>query len=196
VALDLRAHRFRRAALLHAGRKGVREAARASGPRSCARVHRCRCSCCRYIVRAAVPVLRSTDRSYGAAAQDIAGDCPKYHASGDDRPDGISDIVSDGVPNGIPDRFTLSVCDSLSLRAGQHVSNSACQPRPRGGLAPSCGNIPRTLPRLRRCFDSAEVLRAAKRRADLLTSADGGRIDPSSIRCKLQGSPGSKEVVS
>ena len=75
-------------------------------------MHRCRCSCCRYIVRAAVPVLRSTDRSCGAAAQDIAGDCPKYH---DDRPDRISDIVSDGVPNGIPDRFTVRLCDGVPI---------------------------------------------------------------------------------
>jgi hypothetical protein len=112
VALDLRAHHFRRVALLHAARKGVREAARASIPSSRARVHRCRCSCCRYIVRAAVPVLRSTDRSCGAAAQDITGDCPKYH---DDRPDRISDIVSDGVTNGIPDRFTVRLCDGVPI---------------------------------------------------------------------------------
>ena len=115
MAFDIRVRRFRRAPLLHAARKGVREAARASGPRSRARVHRCRCSCCRYIVRAAVPVLRSTDRSCGAAAQDIAGDCPKYHASGDDRPDGISDIVSDGVPNGIAERFTVRLCDGVPI---------------------------------------------------------------------------------
>ena len=79
-------------------------------------MHRCRCSCCRYIVRAAVPVLRSTDRYCGATAQDTTGDCPKYYASGDDRPDDISDIVSDGVPNGIPDRLSLG------------VSVKACQP--------------------------------------------------------------------
>ena len=128
MALDMRARRFRRAPLLHAARKGVREAARASGPRSRARVHRCRCSCCRYIVRAAVPVLRSTDRSCGAAAQDIAGDCPKYH---DDRPDRISDIVSDivsdGVPNGIPDRFTVRLCDGVAVRAFQLVSFRMCR---------------------------------------------------------------------
>ena len=123
MALDLRAHRFRRATLLHAARKGVREDARASGPRSRARVHRRRCSCCRYIVRASVPVLRSADRSCWAAAQDIAGDGPKYHASGDDRPDRISDIVSgivsgiisDIVPNGVPDRFTVRLCDGVSI---------------------------------------------------------------------------------
>ena len=123
MALDLRAHHFRRAALLHAGRKGVREAARASGLRSRARVHRRRCGCCRCIVRAAVPVLRSADRSCGAAAQDIAGDGPKYHASGDDRPDRISDIVSgivsDCVPHSVPDRFTVSLCDGDAVRACQ-----------------------------------------------------------------------------
>jgi hypothetical protein len=119
VALDLRAHRFRRAALLHAARKSVREDARASGPRSRARVHRRRCSCCRYIVRASVPVLRSADRSCGAAAQDIAGDYPKYHASGDDRTDRISDIVPHGVPNGIPDSFTVRLCDGIAVKAFQ-----------------------------------------------------------------------------
>jgi len=86
-------------------------------------VHRRRCGCCRCIVRAAVPVLRSADRSCGAAAQDIAGDGPKYHASGDDRPDRISDIVSgivsDGLPHRVPDRFTVSLCDGDAVRACQ-----------------------------------------------------------------------------
>ena len=138
MALDIRVRRFRRAPLLHAARKGVREAARASGPRSRARVRRCRCSCCRCVVRAAVPVLRNTDRSCGAAAQDIAGDYPRDHPSRDDRPDGISDIVSygvpdivsygvpdgvpDDIPDDIPDRFTFCFCDGVSVRASQPVS--------------------------------------------------------------------------
>ena len=145
MALDIRVRRFRRAPLLHAARKGVREAARASGPRSRARVRRCRCSCCRCVVRAAVPVLRNTDRSCGAAAQDIAGDYPRYHASRDDRPDGISDIVSDivsdGFSDGVPDRFTVRFCDGVSLRASQHFSYSSAQAlaemltsRPTGGV--------------------------------------------------------------
>jgi hypothetical protein len=129
VALDLRAHRFRRAALLHAARKGVREDARASGPRSRARVHRRRCSCCRYIVRASVPVLRSADRSCGAAAQDIAGDYPKYHASGDDRTDHVSDRVSDGVPNGVSDSFTVRLCDGIAVKAFQHAGFASLSAR-------------------------------------------------------------------
>jgi hypothetical protein len=72
---------------------------------------------------AAVPVLRSADRSSGAAAQDIAGVYPKHHTSGDDRPHRISDIVSDGVPNGLPERFTVSLCDGDAVRACQ----SACR---------------------------------------------------------------------
>jgi hypothetical protein len=79
-------------------------------------VHRCRFGCCRCVVRSAVPILRITDRSCGTAAQYIAADDPKYHASGDDRPDGISDIVPHGVPNGIPDRFSLCVRDGVSLK--------------------------------------------------------------------------------
>jgi hypothetical protein len=129
VALDLRAHRFRRAALLHAARKGVREDARASGPRSRARVHRRRCSCCRYIVRASVPVLRSADRSCGAAAQDIAGDYPKYHASGDARTDHVSDRVSDGVPNGVSDSFTVRLCDGIAVKAFQHAGFASLSAR-------------------------------------------------------------------
>ena len=129
MALDLGAHHFRRAALLHAARKGVREATRASGPGSCARVYCCRCSCCRYIVRAAVSVLRSTDRSCGAAAKDIPGDCPKYHASGDHRPDRISDIVSDGVPNGIANRFTIRLCDGVAVKAFQHAGFASLSAR-------------------------------------------------------------------
>jgi hypothetical protein len=96
-------------------------------------VHRRRCGCCRCIVRAAVPVLRSADRSCGAAAQDIAGDGPKYHASGDDRPDRISDIVSDiisgivsdCVPHRVPDRFTVSLCDGDAVRACQSARRQA-----------------------------------------------------------------------
>ena len=129
MALDLRAHRFRRAALLPAARKSVREDARASGPRSRARVHRRRCSCCRYIVRASVPVLRSADRSCGAAAQDIAGDYPKYHASGDDRTDHVSDRVSDGVPNGVSDSFTVRLCDGIAVKAFQHAGFASLSAR-------------------------------------------------------------------
>jgi hypothetical protein len=126
VALDLRARRFRRAPLLHAGRKGIRAAARASGPHSRARVHCCRCGCCRCVLRIAVPVLRNTDRSRGAAARDTAGD---HHASGDYGPDtasdDISNIIPNGLPNGISDRFTLSVRDGVAVKASQHVSISA-----------------------------------------------------------------------
>jgi hypothetical protein len=129
VALDLRAHRFRRAALLHAARKGVREDARASGPRSRARVHRRRCSCCRYIVRASVPVLRSADRSCEAAAQDIAGDYPKYPASGDDRTDHVSDGVPNGVPNGVSDSFTVRLCDGIAVKAFQHAGFASLSAR-------------------------------------------------------------------
>jgi hypothetical protein len=121
VALDFRPHCFRRAALLHAARQGVREAARASSHRSRARVHSRRCGCCRYTVSADISVLRSTARYCGAAAQDIAGDYPKYHTSGDDRTDRISDIASDGVPNGIPDRFTVRLCDGVAVKAFQHA---------------------------------------------------------------------------
>ena len=85
-------------------------------------MHRRRCGRCRHIVRAAVPVLRNADRSSEPAAQDTAGDYPEYHAPGDDRPDPTSDIDSDDALNGIPDRFTLGVRDSLPPIALQHFS--------------------------------------------------------------------------
>jgi hypothetical protein len=84
-------------------------------------VHSRRCSRRRYTVSAAIPVLRSTARSCGAAAQDIAGDYPEYHASGDDRTDRISDIVSDSVPNGVSDRFTVRLCDGVAVKAFRHA---------------------------------------------------------------------------
>jgi hypothetical protein len=91
-------------------------------------VHHRRCSCCHYIVRAAVPVLRSADRSCRAAAQDITGDCPEYNASGDDRPDLISEIlVSNRVPNSVSDRFALGVRDGVPVTAFQYAPASGCR---------------------------------------------------------------------
>jgi hypothetical protein len=192
VALDIRARRFRRAPLLHAARKGVGVAARASGHRSRARVHRCRFGCCRCVVRAAVPVLRNTDRSCGAATQYITGDDPRYHASGDDRPNGISDIV----PNCIPNSFTLCVRDSVTLRASQHAArfrqaafstlpSAACQHFSRVvGLTRGSGEAPRHVfsrDGASSRTDEADMLTSGGRRperADMLTGRVGPFLNP------------------
>jgi len=83
-------------------------------------VHGGRCSRCRFVVRAAVPVLRNADRFSNSAAQDPAGDYPGYRASRDDRPDCIP--VADRIAYGVPDRFAVRFCDGISVTAFQLVS--------------------------------------------------------------------------
>ncbi len=129
MALDIRAGGLRFAPFLHAARKGGRVVGRAPGRRSRSCLHGGRRSGRRRIVRATVPVLRNAGRVSRTATQDIAGNYPGYHASGDDRPNSISYSVSDGIPDsvsysvsdGVPDRFTVRFCDGVAMTAFQLV---------------------------------------------------------------------------
>jgi hypothetical protein len=97
-------------------------------------VHRGRRGRGRRLVRAALPVLRITDRSSGVTAKNIACDYPEYYASRDHRPDSVPDGIPNGIPNGIPDsipdRFTIRISDSIAVKASQPVST-----RPDGRLS-------------------------------------------------------------
>jgi hypothetical protein len=92
-------------------------------------VHRGRRGRSRRLVRAALPVLRITDRSSGVTAKDIACDYPEYNASRDHRPDSVPNGIPDSIPDSIPDRFTIRftirISDSIALKALQPVSTSA-----------------------------------------------------------------------
>ena len=163
---DIRAHRIRFAPLLFAWRKGIREAARAPFRRSRTRVHRGRRSRSRCLVRAALPVLRITDRSSNATAKDFASDYPEYHASRDDGPDS----VPNGIPDSVPDRFTISISDSIAVKASQHFSTLPASP---GGSSALQLSYAQALADwlTRRRSRRAEMLRGAQRRANLQDGA-------------------------
>ena len=195
MALDLRARRIRSAPLLHAARKGVRGAARASGDRSRARLHRGRCGGRRRPVRPAFAVLRSSDRSRRTTTQDTAGD---YDASRNERPHNVPDFVPYGIPgnvsDGVPDRFTIRVRNGIAVKGGQHFSTLGLVPSLvsmsallGSGLGSFCSTLdlpqhrlPRSLG-LRVGASLAKVLadmltRRRSRRAEVLRAAAGGGL--------------------